>query len=173
MACCPCARKARIRHGWRSQLGHYHDPRLATSALAHSTLRMNLPTPLIGQRGGPTRIRTRDTRIFNPLLYQLSYRASRHALAGGRRVSRRSHALTTQKSSSEGNLSRPPERTSGSCPQSWACSLSSRSHRSRNRRKRKAAGESLPRRPDKVVISSPTPMRSDRQLLLHPYMKAA
>ncbi len=25
--------------------------------------------------GGPTRIRTKDTRIFNPLLYQLSYGA--------------------------------------------------------------------------------------------------
>jgi hypothetical protein len=28
--------------------------------------------------GGPSRIRTSDTRIFNPLLYQLSYRATQH-----------------------------------------------------------------------------------------------
>ena len=27
------------------------------------------------QYGGPGRIRTTDTRIFNPLLYQLSYQA--------------------------------------------------------------------------------------------------
>jgi hypothetical protein len=28
--------------------------------------------------GGPGRNRTTDTRIFNPLLYQLSYQAKRH-----------------------------------------------------------------------------------------------
>lgn len=30
--------------------------------------------------GGRTRNRTRDTRIFNPLLYQLSYSAMKEAL---------------------------------------------------------------------------------------------
>jgi hypothetical protein len=33
---------------------------------------------LRGKSGGPSRIRTSDTRIFNPLLYQLSYRATQH-----------------------------------------------------------------------------------------------
>ena len=34
--------------------------------------------------GGSTRVRTKDTRIFNPLLYQLSYGAiSRFGLRGG------------------------------------------------------------------------------------------
>jgi hypothetical protein len=30
----------------------------------------------LGESGAPSRIRTSDTRIFNPLLYQLSYRGS-------------------------------------------------------------------------------------------------
>ena len=34
------------------------------------------PFGIRGKGGGPSRIRTSDTRIFNPLLYQLSYRAS-------------------------------------------------------------------------------------------------
>ena len=37
----------------------------------------------MGKSGGPTRIRTRDTRIFNPLLYQLSYRATQHPCGRG------------------------------------------------------------------------------------------
>ena len=48
--------------------------------------------------GGPTRVRTRDTRIFNPLLYQLSYRAIlMAALAGGAKVRAELRDLTTGK----------------------------------------------------------------------------
>gem|GEM_PF-2624352 len=38
--------------------------------------------PFLFKKGGPRRIRTIDTRIFNPLLYQLSYRAMSTNLAG-------------------------------------------------------------------------------------------
>jgi hypothetical protein len=56
-----------------------------------------------GKSGGPTRIRTRDTRIFNPLLYQLSYWASQPAIreklpSSGARVSPPDPLLTTEKS---------------------------------------------------------------------------
>ena len=42
--------------------------------------------------GGRTRNRTRDTRIFNPLLYQLSYSAMKEAL-----LNRFTLALSTKK----------------------------------------------------------------------------
>jgi hypothetical protein len=45
--------------------------------------------------GGPGRNRTTDTRIFNPLLYRLSYQAK------GRNYSRRSRHLTSPRTFDE------------------------------------------------------------------------
>ncbi len=49
--------------------------------------------------GGPSRIRTSDTRIFNPLLYQLSYRAfgGQHPFGRGPEVRVGAGVLTTGK----------------------------------------------------------------------------
>jgi len=59
------------------------------------TLRQNLQE-LEGIGGGSSRDRTSDTRIFNPLLYQLSYRAI-HSLAGGLKFKWARRILTTRK----------------------------------------------------------------------------
>ena len=47
-----------------------------------SERQLNMTPPFSFEKGGPRRIRTIDTRIFNPLLYQLSYRAMSTNLAG-------------------------------------------------------------------------------------------
>ena len=51
-----------------------------------------------GESGGPTRVRTRDTRIFNPLLYQLSYWAMTCLAEGGAGFRVGDRVLTTEKS---------------------------------------------------------------------------
>lgn len=63
--------------------GFYHAPANAAGLAAHGTQYppqtknpKNLPILGVLNAGGLGRNRTIDTRIFNPLLYQLSYRAN-------------------------------------------------------------------------------------------------
>jgi hypothetical protein len=63
------------------EMVYFHDLPFVLSALARRAAAEASGTE--AKSGGPTRIRTRDTRIFNPLLYQLSYRASQHPCGRG------------------------------------------------------------------------------------------
>ena len=69
-----------MQHFWRTQIGDLGMRAKLASRLRYGQGRSrDLPRNRQEKRGAWGRIRTTDTRIFNPLLYQLSYPGKRPA----------------------------------------------------------------------------------------------